>query len=418
MSESDATKPLMNALRQDSFLPEDYVKSKGERRANMLSLTLFGVMMLAVVAAFFATNRKWMSVRNEQRSINAMYVREAEKIEGLKALEMQRAEMITKAEVTAALVERVPRSVLFAELVRRMPKDLTLTELELVSTEVRVPRGNSRSSGVRTLSGSGSSKDKAKAKSKSKDKKEEPVSTIYVPQFTQTLRIVGVGLENNDIATYIENLRGSELLESVELKFIKESKIEGVLLRSFELGAQIRKGADARGLVKPVEPLTIPDIPTPNRLIPQTPIFLPPSVPARKAEEGAAQAPAEQKASVGMPSLRMPALYEAPVFGPSESVWSSPSGLMDLMGAAARTAERHRSQKTAQSAASTPAAEGSPVQEQPVPVPAPAQEPEPAGESPARPMWFTSPVTQPSDDSETTEGAQPAPTQGDDQEDE
>lgn len=410
MSESDATKPLMNALRQDSFLPEDYVKSKGEKRANMLSLTLFGVMMLAVVAAFFATNRKWMSVRNEQRSINAMYVREAEKIEGLKELEMQRAEMITKAEVTAALVERVPRSVLFAELVRRMPEDLTLTELELISSEVKVARGSSRSSGVRTLSGSGASKDKAKAK----DKKDESESTIFIPQVTQTLRIVGVGLENDDIATYIENLRESELLESVELKFIKESKIEGVVLRSFELAAQIRKGADARGLVKPVEPLTIPDIPSPDRLIPQAPIFLPPSVPTEKAEDGAPEANA-----VGvMKNLSMPGLYEAPVFGPSQSKWSSPSGLMDLMAGAARTAELHRSEKTAEEAQSAPSVEDFPVDA----VPAPPEEPAPAAEGAPKPMWFTPPATQSNDDSDTTEGngpaegTEPAPTEGDDQE--
>lgn len=425
MSESDVSKPLMNALKQDSFLPEDYVKSKGERRANMLSLTLFGVMMLAVVGAFFATNRKWMSVRNEQRSINAMYVREAEKIEGLKALEKQRAEMITKAEVTAALVERVPRSVMFAELVRRMPEDLTLTELELKSDEVKVARSSSRSSGVRTLTGSsGSSGSKSKSKSKSKDKNEEAESTVYIPQYNQSLRIVGVGLENNNIADYIENLRACELLESVELKFIKESKIDGVVLRSFELGAQIRKGADARGLVKPVEALEIPDIPTPDRLIPQKPVFLPPSIPGAKAEGGE-----EIEVEVGgMPSFSMPSLYEAPVFGSSESVWGSPSGLFDLMAAAARTGERVRSEKAAQEAQS-PTVEGGDVT--PTQEPAPA---EPAAEeTPAeKPMWFTTPVTDDAggaqevdegsdpvaEEDESNEGQEPAPTDGDEQEDE
>ncbi len=427
MSESDVTKPLMNALKQDSFLPEDYVKSKGERRANMLSLTLFGVMMLAVVGAFFATNRKWMSVRNEQRSINAMYVREAEKIEELKSLEKQRSEMITKAEVTAALVERVPRSVLFAELVRRMPEDLTLTALELKSEEMKVARGSSRSSGVRTLTGSAGSK--SKSKSKSKDKNEEAESTVFIPQFNQSLRIVGVGLENDDIADYIENLRACELLESVELKFIKESKIDGVLLRSFELGAQIRKGADARGLVKPVEALTIPDIPTPDRLIPQAPVYLPPSVP--KATEGAGVEEGVEEIEVevgGLPSFAMPSLYEAPVFGSSASAWGSPSGLFELMAAAARTGERVRSEKAAQGA-QTPVVEDGDVNPAPEPALAePATEEKPA----AKPMWFPTPVTDDAggapegdegsdpatDEDESNEGDEPAPTDGDDQEDE
>lgn len=418
----------MSTWKQESFLPEDYVKSKGERRANMLSLTLFGVMMLAVVAAFFATNRKWMSVRNEQRSINAMYVREAEKIEELKALEVQRSDMINKAEVTAALVERVPRSVLFAELVRRMPEDLTLTELELKSDEVKVARGAKSSGGVRTLSGSTGSADKDKSKSKSKDKKkeEEAGSTVYVPQYNQTLRIMGVGLENDDIATYIENLRASELLDGVELRFIKQSKIDGVELRSFELSATIRRGADARGLVKPVEPLTIPDIPKPEHLVPSAPIYLPPSRPVEDSpagEEGAGEAPAPSPAAL-LGAISSPALLEAPVFGGSgESKWSSPAGLFELMGAAARTAERVRSERSASEILNEAAAEA----------PAPqAEVTEPAPEAPApeeKPMWFSDPVAPASSDDAggvgsdenegtSTEGEEPAPAAGDDREDE
>ena len=439
MSESDVTKPLMNALKQDSFLPEDYVKSKGERRANMLSLTLFGVMMLAVVGAFFATNRKWMSVRDEQRSVNALYVREAEKIEGLKELEKQRSEMITKAEVTAALVERVPRSVLFAELVRRMPQNLTLTEFELTSEEVKVARGSSRSSGVRTLSGSSDSKSKSK-KSKSKEK-EEAESTVYIPQYTQKLKIVGVGLENDDIADYIENLRACELLDGVELKFIKESKIDGVLLRSFELGALIRTGADARGLVKPIEPLAIPDIPSPEHIVPQAPVFLPPSVPGEKQEMDGEESGEEAEFEInlgGMPSVS--SFFEAPVFAPkaSASKWSSPSGLFELMGAAARVGERNRSEKAAQEV-QNPSIEDEdlfPVEEAPVEEAAP-EEDKPASTEQATPksMWFTNPVpdegagdeagegdavpvTGDDDSNDSNEGDEPAPTDGDDQEDE
>ena len=151
MSESDVTKPL-NTWDQDSFLPEDYVKSKGERRANMLSLTLFGVMMLAVVAAFFATNRRWMSVRNEQRSINAMYVREAEKIEELKELEKQRAEMVDKASLTTALIVRVPRSILLAEFINRMPEETTLLEFTLESKRVKVAAAPVKATGKKPKS--------------------------------------------------------------------------------------------------------------------------------------------------------------------------------------------------------------------------------------------------------------------------
>ena len=69
-----------------SFLPEDYVAKKSETRANLLCLTLFGVVMFAVIGAFFVTNRQWLSVRTEQETINKLYTQETMKIEQLKAL--------------------------------------------------------------------------------------------------------------------------------------------------------------------------------------------------------------------------------------------------------------------------------------------------------------------------------------------
>jgi len=435
MNQSDVTKPL-DAWNQDSFLPEDYVKSKGERRANLLSLTLFGIMMLAVVAAFFATNRRWMGVRSEQQSINAMYVREAEKIEELKELEKQRAEMITKAEVTAALVERVPRSVLFAELVSRMPANVTLTELELDSKEIKASRGSSRSSGVRTLTG---------GSSKNKSKKNEEESSIFIPQFDQMLRIVGVGLSNDNIADYIENLRLCDLLDNVELKYIKESKIDGVLLRSFELSAMIRKDADARGILEAPAPVEMPEVITPDRLIPQMPLLLPLSA---ENEEAAGIEDAEnildaeietesndaddniefqmfgegdadfEDAEAGDITLTVPAMPTMPNFGKSESMWGSPAGLFDLMGSAARTAERVRSEKAAQEILDNPVVDEDEFVAEEAPVEEPVQAPATTDEADAEPeiqslvnlddvpaptrFWFIDPPleTEPDDDSE------------------
>ena len=264
-----STKPLTTWNQDGSFLPEDYVKSKGERRANLLSLSLFGVMMLAVVAAFFATNKKWMNVRDENRSINAMYVQEAAKIDELKALEAQRDELIKKAEVTAALVERVPRSLLFAEIVRRMPDEVKLLEMELESEEIKKASSSAKkSAGVRTLSGA------AKAASGANAAEEEE---SLVPEYRQSLTLVGVGRDNDNIADYIESLKNCSILTGVELQYIKETKIENADLRKFELRARIRNGIDARGLVNPDRPLDLPKTLDPNDLVPAEPIILPPS---------------------------------------------------------------------------------------------------------------------------------------------
>lgn len=275
--DEQATKPMTSWEQESSFLPEDYVKSRGERRANLLSLSLFGVMMLAVVAAFFATNKKWMTVRDEKRSINAMYVQEAAKIDELKELESQRDDLIKKAEVTAALVERVPRSLLFAEIVRRMPAEVKLLELELESEQIkRASAASKKSAGVRTLSGAG----KKAGKSKDKDEQEDSL----VPEYRQTLTLVGVGRDNDNIADYIESLKNCAILTNVELQYIKETKIENAQLRKFELQARIRNGIDARGLVNPDQPMDLPEVLAPEDLVPSTPIILPPSQMGRDGE--------------------------------------------------------------------------------------------------------------------------------------
>lgn len=251
--------PFVNARPADggeSFLPEDYVRSRGERRANLISLSLFGVVMLCVVGAFFVTNRRWMSVRDQREIIDGLYQQQAMRIEQLKDLEEQRSEMIQKAEMTTTLMELVPRSVLLAELSRRLPSGMTVLELELQSQQVKASRvvdTKSRQSakGVRSLS-----KDKKSSKKKDEENRPEP------PRYRQTVTVEGVARRNDDIAEYLARLKESDLFESVELAFIKESKIADTQFRRFELVATINEDTDARELffkAQPAQPLPVPE---------------------------------------------------------------------------------------------------------------------------------------------------------------
>src|SRR5262245_59000509 len=126
--------PLTAGARADagpSFLPEDYLLRKKERRSNMIALTLFCVVMFGASGGFLMTNRQWTDVAARQAKINAEYTAESKKIDEFNALEAQRKEMLEKAEITAALIEHVPRSILLAEIINRMPEQLNLTDLKL-----------------------------------------------------------------------------------------------------------------------------------------------------------------------------------------------------------------------------------------------------------------------------------------------
>ncbi|MCC6659917.1 MAG: PilN domain-containing protein [Phycisphaerales bacterium] len=233
-----------------SFLPEDYVARKVELRANLLCLSLFGVVMFGVVAAFFVTNRQWLSVRKEQEAITVEYTDQAAKIDQLKQLETQKASMIAKAEVTTALIEKVPRSVLMAELITRMPRDITLLDLELSSKRIKdVPaaaakKGAPAQPKIKSIGGPGVV---AQNPGGADAPKPEAVK-VKPPRFEYRLKLTGVAKVNNDIADYMAGLQDCTLLAGVELKHIKTKTIDKVDLREFIIEATIRNDADARGI--------------------------------------------------------------------------------------------------------------------------------------------------------------------------
>jgi len=235
-----------------SFLPEDYIERKTAGRATIIGLTLFGVVMFGVVGAFLVTNRRWSEIRVEQTRINEQYEHEARKIDQLKSLEAQRAVMLAKAEVTAALIEKVPRSILLAELITRMPRDITLLDLELKSKRLDVqPKpdaagakaGKEAAAKVKNLTASVS------GKAKGKDEPAPEVPKARAPRFEFALTLAGVAANNNDIAEYLGQLQACPLLASVELQFIKETIISDVGMRRFEIVAQLRPEADAHDLI-------------------------------------------------------------------------------------------------------------------------------------------------------------------------
>lgn len=227
-----------------SFLPSDYVDRKHAGRTSLIGVSLFLVVMVGVVGAFLVTNRRWNDIREQQDQINVLYSQEAQKIEQLKKLEAQRSRMLDKAEVTAALIEKVPRSILLAELITRMPKDVTLLELELKGKRIdttpkpQIPGMQDAASKVKSLTG---------AVTTSKDKPSD-ADRVRPPKFEFTLVIGGVATANNDIAEYLGQLQACPLLANVELQYIKEAIINEIGFRRFEVLAALRPNADAHDL--------------------------------------------------------------------------------------------------------------------------------------------------------------------------
>lgn len=224
---------------QSSFLPSAYVQNKHNLRFATMTVSLFVIVMLSVIGAFLVTNQRWSTVRNQQDAIETAYSSVSTKLEQLKKLEAQRNEMVEKAKITTTLIETAPRSVLLAELVTALPDDATLLSVKLESKRIK------KSPVVEAKNAAMKAKSKSKSKGKSKDKpKEKP--KVIPPSYEYYLTVVGVAPTNNEVADYLHKLQDSPLLTSVELVTIKETKLDDLELRKFEISAKLPKNADAR----------------------------------------------------------------------------------------------------------------------------------------------------------------------------
>ena len=246
-----------------SFLPEDYLQKKGERRAIAIALFLFLVVGFAMVAAFFVTYRQWSTVKAMQADVNRQYAEQTKKIDQLKVLEAQRDELKDKAEVTTALIEKVPRSILLAELINRMPKQVTLTEMSIKSKRI-VDAPKAPPPKVSSLAGpqnAGAAKKAIAARpttpaagGKPGAKADQPPPKPMPPKFEFKIELAGLSASDEDVADYHQSLVQCPLLEKVEMIYSGETTVDEVSMRKFKIEAQIRSTADART----IDPLHVP----------------------------------------------------------------------------------------------------------------------------------------------------------------
>ncbi len=235
-----------------SFLPEDYLQKKAERRAIGISLFLFLVVVIGIVGAFFVTYRQWVTVKSTQEQVNKDFAAETKKIEQLKQLEAQRDELKEKADITLALVERVPRSILLAELINRMPEQLTLTEMEIKSK--RVQQQAATAAKPSTLAGPRTLADvKAAQKNQSQAKAAAPPPPSP-PRFEFKIELSGLAGSDDDVADYYQRLVQCPLLDRVDMIYSSDTKMDDVQMRKFKIEATIKTSADARA----IEPLHVP----------------------------------------------------------------------------------------------------------------------------------------------------------------
>ena len=229
-------------MANSSFLPEDYVEKRAERRSNLLILFLFLVVVGVGAVAFYFNEREYQAVRAAQADVNHKYEEAAKRLEQLDELQARKEQMLQKARVTAVLLERVPRTLILSELINNMPTTLSLLDLGLESKVVAQPQR-----AVTML-------DKAKEDQKAKNAKAAG-APAEIPTTEVTLTLTGVAPTDVQVAQYMAAIGRVALFKEVNLAYSEEmtladqdSSTEDPVMRKFRIEMKLNQGIDVQKL--------------------------------------------------------------------------------------------------------------------------------------------------------------------------
>jgi Tfp pilus assembly protein PilN len=209
-----------------NFVPDDYVQNNESRRTNLMCFVLFAVVMTALVGSFFTIKIRQRTFSAKEKLINEKLTKIQEAIKQFEQLQVKRKEMMKTALTTAELIEPVPRSVLLASLINNLPQGVSLLKLKLLQKEPKLVKAAVRTS-------------KYQAAQAGKEEFQEKTS---LEKLLEThIEIKGMAPSDLQVASYIEQLSMSTLLDNVALVESKELKIKDTNYRQFKLTAMLQK---------------------------------------------------------------------------------------------------------------------------------------------------------------------------------
>ena len=212
------------------FLPDDYLEKKTQQRTSTLCLCLFIVVGVAVAAGAGVTERRQRQLAQRSEQINSQMHMAQASLAKLKELEQREQQMLKQARTIAQLLEPVPRSLLIATITSNLPEGVSLREYRLVTKETAAAGDAGQKKRSR------GAKKQNKSTTSDPAVKSEPITEIEV---------IGVATKDAQVASYINNLEDSALLDQVDLLFTKEYLKGDVPLRDFRLTGIVNANARA-----------------------------------------------------------------------------------------------------------------------------------------------------------------------------
>jgi Tfp pilus assembly protein PilN len=221
----------MNAPNQLSFLPDDYLAKKRARRTNMICAALFVVVMSGVTGAFFVSEGMTKAVEKRHAAIEQQYDEAAKRIKQVSEMQDKQKRMAQQAELTASLLEKVPRSYLLADITNAMPGGVSLLDYDLTSRLIQAP--------ARQMSEFDKKKAEIEAQNSGKKAPPAPPAKVY----EVNMKMTGVAVTDVQVAQFLKELSKSKLLKDVNLVISDEFTQDNTKLRKFQIEAVLNPSA-------------------------------------------------------------------------------------------------------------------------------------------------------------------------------
>jgi hypothetical protein len=230
----------MSSPNQLSFLPEDYLETKRQQRTNFICAALFIIIMVVVGGYYFIDQKAYRAAEKEHTEVGLRHAEAANLIEQERQLKEKQLRMNTQANLTASLLERVPRSVLLAELTNAKPAGVSFLELSLDSKvhsggAVSAPKSQFelKRAAMEAAQGGGGGGGK-------------PAETAPAKLYDVTVKVTGIADNDAQVGQFMSALNRSKLVRDVSLVISDEFVVAEVKMRKFQVDMSIDPGAEVQ----------------------------------------------------------------------------------------------------------------------------------------------------------------------------
>jgi hypothetical protein len=228
----------MSSPNQLSFLPEDYLEKKRQQRTNFICAALFVIIMSGVGVAFTVTERSLRAVEKDHQETAKKHAEAANLIEQERQLREKQLKMNNQANLTASLLEKVPRSVLLAELTNAKPAGVSFLDLTLDSKL----HAGAAAAAAKTQFEIKKAAMEAATGGGAKHTADIPQAKVY----DVTIKVTGIADNDSQVAQFMAALNKSKLIRDVNLLISDEFVVQEAKMRKFQVEMTLDPNAEVQ----------------------------------------------------------------------------------------------------------------------------------------------------------------------------